>query len=52
METENKKKHIVIIGGAFAGINVIKALDKNKYDITLNEISSGNSSITEAEYPY
>ncbi len=35
METENKKKHIVIIGGGFAGINVIKALDKNKFDITL-----------------
>ena len=30
-----EKKHIVIIGGGFAGINAIKSLDKNKFDITL-----------------
>lgn len=36
METGiNSKKHIVIIGGGFAGINAIKALDKDKFDITL-----------------
>lgn len=36
MKTENStKKHVVIIGGGFAGINVIKVLDKDKFDITL-----------------
>lgn len=35
MESENAKKHVVIIGGGFAGINAIKVLDKNKFDITL-----------------
>lgn len=30
-----EKKHIVIVGGGFAGINAIKKLDKNKFDITL-----------------
>lgn len=29
------KKHIVIIGGGFAGINAIKCLDKDKFNITL-----------------
>ena len=31
----NGKKHVVIIGGGFAGINVIKKLDKKKFTITL-----------------
>ena len=36
MELETgSKKHIVIIGGGFAGLNAIKVLDKNKFDITL-----------------
>lgn len=35
MESENAKKHVVIVGGGFAGINAIKVLDKNKFDITL-----------------
>ncbi len=35
MESENAKKHVIIIGGGFAGINAIKVLDKNKFDITL-----------------
>lgn len=35
MESENAKKHVVIIGGGFAGINAIKVLDKNRFDITL-----------------
>lgn len=34
MQTEGKK-HIVIIGGGFAGINAIKHLDKKKFNITL-----------------
>ncbi|MFI3240259.1 MAG: NAD(P)/FAD-dependent oxidoreductase [Bacteroidales bacterium] len=29
------KKHVVIIGGGFAGINAIKHLDKKKFNITL-----------------
>ncbi len=29
------KKHLVIVGGGFAGINIIKSIDKSKYDITL-----------------
>lgn len=35
MYSSTKKQHIVIIGGGFAGINAIKGLDKEKYDITL-----------------
>lgn len=34
-ESNMGKKHIVIIGGGFAGINIIKSLDKEKFDITL-----------------
>ena len=30
-----EKKHVVIVGGGFAGINAIKKLDKKKFDITL-----------------
>lgn len=30
-----KKEHIVVVGGGFAGINLIKNLDKDKFDITL-----------------
>lgn len=32
---EGDKKHVVIIGGGFAGINMIKYLDKTRFDITL-----------------
>ncbi|MEG1539383.1 MAG: NAD(P)/FAD-dependent oxidoreductase [Muribaculaceae bacterium] len=35
MYSSTKKQHIVIIGGGFAGINAIKNIDKNKFDITL-----------------
>ncbi|MEG0253428.1 MAG: NAD(P)/FAD-dependent oxidoreductase, partial [Muribaculaceae bacterium] len=35
MYSSTKKQHIVIIGGGFAGINAIKSIDKNKFDITL-----------------
>lgn len=35
MEVKNSKKHVVVIGGGFAGINAIKVLDKDKFDITL-----------------
>lgn len=34
METSAKKK-IVVIGGGFAGLNFVKRIDKEKYDITL-----------------
>lgn len=30
-----QKEKIVIIGGGFAGLNLVKRLDKNKFDITL-----------------
>ncbi len=30
-----KKKHVVVIGGGFAGLNAIKHLSKDKFDITL-----------------
>ena len=33
--TNEKKEHIVIVGGGFAGLNVAKHLDKKLYDITL-----------------
>ena len=32
---EGNKKHVVIIGGGFAGINMIKYLDKTRFDITI-----------------
>lgn len=32
---EEKKERIVIIGGGFAGLNLAKKLDKNKFDIIL-----------------
>ncbi|MDE6229746.1 MAG: FAD-dependent oxidoreductase, partial [Muribaculaceae bacterium] len=37
MEAKNnpKKERIVIIGGGFAGLNLIKNLDRKKYDIVL-----------------
>ncbi len=31
----NDKERIVIIGGGFAGLNLVKRLDKSKFDITL-----------------
>ncbi len=34
-QTESKKEKIVIIGGGFAGLNLIKYLDRNKFDIVL-----------------
>lgn len=33
--TNEKKEHIVIVGGGFAGLNAAKHLDKKLYDITL-----------------
>ncbi|MDE6825254.1 MAG: NAD(P)/FAD-dependent oxidoreductase [Paramuribaculum sp.] len=33
--TESARERVVIIGGGFAGLNVIKHLDKKKFDITL-----------------
>ncbi|MDD2961247.1 MAG: NAD(P)/FAD-dependent oxidoreductase [Muribaculaceae bacterium] len=35
MTSLTKKEHIVVVGGGFAGLNAIKALNKEKYDITL-----------------
>ena len=35
MDTSGKKEHIVIIGGGFAGLNLVKRLDKNRYNVTL-----------------
>lgn len=34
-ESEQKKERIVIIGGGFAGLNLAKMLDKDKFDIIL-----------------
>lgn len=34
-ESEQKKERIVIIGGGFAGLNIAKKLDKDKFDIIL-----------------
>ncbi|MBE6304584.1 MAG: NAD(P)/FAD-dependent oxidoreductase [Bacteroidales bacterium] len=34
-QTESKKEKIVIIGGGFAGLNLIKYLDRNKFEIVL-----------------
>lgn len=31
----SKKEHIVIVGGGFAGLNLAKYLDKDRFDITL-----------------
>ena len=33
------KQQIVIIGGGFAGINLIKKIDTHLYDITLIDLS-------------
>ncbi|MCM1111227.1 MAG: NAD(P)/FAD-dependent oxidoreductase [Clostridium sp.] len=35
MEDKNRKERIVVIGGGFAGINMIQRLDKRKFDVTL-----------------
>lgn len=32
---ENSRKHIVVIGGGFAGLNFIKHIDKKKYRVSL-----------------
>ncbi len=31
----DKKEHIVVVGGGFAGLNFIKQIDKTKFDVTL-----------------
>ncbi len=31
----SKKEHIVIVGGGFAGLNLAKYLDKDRFEITL-----------------
>lgn len=31
----DSRKHVVVIGGGFAGLNLLKKIDKNKYRITL-----------------
>ncbi len=31
----SKKEHIVIVGGGFAGLNLIKRIDKRRFDVTL-----------------
>lgn len=31
----NTKQQVIIVGGGFAGLNLVKELDKNKYQITL-----------------
>lgn len=31
----DKKEHIVVVGGGFAGLNFIKQIDKKQYDVTL-----------------
>lgn len=33
--TDNIKKHIVVVGGGFAGLNFIKHIDTKAYDVTL-----------------
>lgn len=37
MDSNNndRKEHIVVIGGGFAGLNFVKHIDKKKYDVTL-----------------
>lgn len=35
MDTTKRKKHIVIIGGGFAGLNFLKQIDKKQFDVTL-----------------
>ena len=37
------KKHVVIVGGGFAGLQLMKGLDRsNKYNITLVDINNYN----------
>lgn len=33
--TMDKKEHIVVVGGGFAGLNFIKQIDKKRFDVTL-----------------
>ncbi|MDE7473846.1 MAG: NAD(P)/FAD-dependent oxidoreductase [Muribaculaceae bacterium] len=42
METTGKKK-IVVIGGGFAGLNFIKRIDKEKFDVTLIDCNNFHS---------
>lgn len=35
MNKDNDKKRVVVIGGGFAGLNLVKRLDSRHYDITL-----------------
>lgn len=40
---EERKERIVVVGGGFAGLNLVKKLDKNKYDVTLIDINNYHS---------
>ena len=51
MITNKNKKHIVLVGGGFAGLNFARKLFKNKYyEVTLVDKNNYNYSISFGEF--